>query len=111
MDTVIRRIQNQVLAHDGQANEAEISSGYIVSLLSFDRVRESARRPADINAGKAHTEGWGAVIRKGSFWKLKLTILLKLLQRKNQDGIALMAGLGLRGGLPARNDDSDGGVE
>ena len=32
VETVISSIEDQVLAHDGQANEAEISSGGIVSM-------------------------------------------------------------------------------
>lgn len=32
IETVISSIEDQVLAHDGQANEAEISSGDIVSI-------------------------------------------------------------------------------
>lgn len=34
IDAVISGVQDQVLTHDGQANEAKISSGDIVSMLS-----------------------------------------------------------------------------
>ena len=54
---VVGRIEDEVLAHDSQANEAEISSSNIVSRLSVvGDAREPARGPADIYAGKAHTE-------------------------------------------------------
>lgn len=42
--SVIGSIENQVLTHDGQADEAEISSGSIVSIGFSTRVRARSRR-------------------------------------------------------------------
>jgi hypothetical protein len=35
IDSVVRSVENQILPHDSEANKAEISSGNIVSILSF----------------------------------------------------------------------------
>jgi hypothetical protein len=52
VETVIGGVEDQVLAHDGQANKAEITSGDIVSFLR--REGEVCERcgAADVNAGK-----------------------------------------------------------
>ena len=51
-------VKDQVLAHDGQANKAEISSSNMVSIVRlFGEVRGSASGPAYIDPGKAHAAG------------------------------------------------------
>jgi hypothetical protein len=53
IETVISSVQDQVLAHDSQANEAEISSGFMISICrAFRGFRGSARCPANVDAGK-----------------------------------------------------------
>jgi hypothetical protein len=47
---VVSSVQDQVLTHDGQADEAEISSRSIVS------VRSTRGFPANVDAGKARAE-------------------------------------------------------
>jgi hypothetical protein len=50
---VVCSIENEVLAHDSQTNEAEISSGNIVSMLGLaGDVRDPAGRPADVYPSK-----------------------------------------------------------
>jgi hypothetical protein len=44
IDAMIGSIQDQVLAHDGQANKAEVSSGSMVSKLSLSLCAEASAR-------------------------------------------------------------------
>jgi hypothetical protein len=69
VNSVVGGIENQILSHDSEANKAEISSRSIVSMLSFvGCVRDPARGPADVDAGKAHTARSGrTVVRRNSF--------------------------------------------
>ncbi len=52
---MIRSVEDQILAHDGQANEAEISTRltFVSSLVHESVSIVEARRPANIDAGKA----------------------------------------------------------
>ena len=54
VEAVIGGVENQVLAHDGQANEAKVTSGHLVSMRN---IGEPARGATDVNGGKAHTGG------------------------------------------------------
>lgn len=81
INTVISSVKDQVLAHDGQANKAEVSSGRIVSRLSFWRVRKPARRPADVDAGEARTASWKGLQSGESLLKMKPMWCLQLLRR------------------------------
>lgn len=51
IETMIRSVEDQILTHHGQANEAEVASGNIVSILSVAIVvRSSAcKPPADVD--------------------------------------------------------------
>ena len=73
IDSVVGSIKNQILAHDSQANEAEISSRYIVSMLSFVRsVRDPARGLADVDAGKPRSTRWKKMRSGGILLQRKL---------------------------------------
>jgi hypothetical protein len=53
IEAVISSVQDQILTHNGQADEAEISSGFIVSVRrAFAGIRDSARCPANIDGCK-----------------------------------------------------------
>jgi hypothetical protein len=55
IETVVSGIENQILAHDGQADKAKVTSSHIVSICRrFGRVRQGPRRPADIDPSEAH---------------------------------------------------------
>lgn len=59
IETVIRSVENQVLAHNGQANEAEVTSRTIVSTWSdgvLHRVDDAPRSPANVNARQPGAE-------------------------------------------------------
>jgi hypothetical protein len=56
IDTMVGSVEDQVLTHDSQANEAEISSGHIVSDLSSSDVGLRGGIAANIYACQAGAE-------------------------------------------------------
>ena len=56
---VIRSIQDEILAHNSQANEAEITTRFIVSICSFSGYGyRSASSPAKSDSSKASSLVW-----------------------------------------------------
>lgn len=69
VEAVIGSVQDQVLTHDSQADEAEISSGFIVSMCgSGGRARDSVESgSSNVDAGQARSGCTGNAIR-GDLW-------------------------------------------
>lgn len=58
VESMVSGVENQILAHDGQANEAKITSSHIVSIWRWiGGVRQNPRGPADIDPREAHAGG------------------------------------------------------
>lgn len=55
IETVVGSVENQILAHDGQANKAKVTSSHIVSIWRrMSGVRQAPRWSANIDASEAH---------------------------------------------------------
>ena len=53
IETVVSSVQDQILAHNGQADQTEVSSRNIVSIgIGSLRFRRSVRGPADVDVSK-----------------------------------------------------------
>ena len=58
VEAMVGGVENQILAHDGQANKAKITSSHIVSIWRrIGGVRSSPRRPAHVDPSEAHAGG------------------------------------------------------
>jgi hypothetical protein len=57
VESVVSGVEDQILTHNGQTDQAEVSSGDVVSILLFvGDACGSARMPANVYAGQALTE-------------------------------------------------------
>lgn len=58
VEAVVSGVENQILAHDGQANKAKITSSHIVSIWRrIGEVRSSPRRSAHVDPREAYAGG------------------------------------------------------